>query len=271
MGQKYRFGVLGAGNMGMAIAEGAVRAQYYNPTEILLFNRSEEKRAANQKKGFAVTDDYTVVYRQCETVLLAVKPQNMAEILPVLSECRPSSAPLILSIAAGVPFARLETALGNNTPIIRIMPNTPLLLGMGATQLVKNTVVTEEQLASVRQLFDTMGVTVVFDDENMLNEAIPYAGSAPAYLYAFADAMVQSAQEHSLQPEDALQLFCQTMIGSAHMLLQGDKTPAELIRAVCSPGGATLAGMKVLEEQHFYQTIRDMCDKCIERTYELGK
>jgi len=269
--QKYRFGVLGAGNMGMAIAEGAVRAGYYKPTEILLFNRSEEKRAVNQKKGFATTGDYTLVYQQCETVLLGVKPQNMAEILPVLSACASSATPLVLSIAAGVPFAKLETALGNNTPIIRIMPNTPLLLGMGATQLVKNTAATEEQLASVRQLFDTMGVTVVFHDENMLNEAIPYAGSAPAYIYAFADAMVQSAREHSISQEDALQLFCQTMIGAAHMLLRGDQTPAELIKAVCSPGGATLAGMEVLEERRFYQMIRDMCDKCIARTYELGK
>lgn len=271
MEKKYRFGVLGAGNMGTAIAEGAVRAGYYRAAEIFLFNRSEEKRAANEKKGFAVTGDYTAVYQQCETVLLGVKPQNMAEILPVLSDCALSSVPLVLSIAAGVPFAKLEAALGNDTPVIRIMPNTPLLLGMGATQLVKNAAATAEQLASVRRLFDTMGVTVIFDDENMLNEAIPYAGSAPAYLYAFADAMVQSAREHSISREDALQLFCQTMIGAAHMLLQGDQTPAELIKAVCSPGGATLAGMQVLEERRFYQMIRDMCDKCIARAYELGK
>ena len=92
----------------------------------------------------------------------------------------------------------MEAVLGADCPIIRVMPNTPLMLGEGATQLVKNSAASEEQLASVRALFDTMGVTVVFSDENMLNEVIPYAGSAPAYIYAFAAGMVKSAEAHAL-------------------------------------------------------------------------
>lgn len=266
----YRFGVLGAGNMGAAIVDGAVRAGLFQPAEALLFNRSGEKREANRAKGYAVTDDYTEVYTACDMVLLAVKPQNFDEILPVLAGCT-GEKPLVISIAAGVTFARMEAALGADTPIIRVMPNTPLMLGEGATQLVKNAAASEAQLAQVRALFDTMGVTVVFDEERMLSEVIPYAGSAPAYLYAFADAMVKSAAQHGISEDAALTLFCQTMIGSAKMLLRRDKTPAELIRAVCSPGGTTIEGMKVLEARDLYGILAEACDKCIARAYELGK
>ena len=270
MMKTYRFGVLGAGSMGTAIADGAVRAGLFAPSEVLLFNRSEEKREANRARGYAVTGDYTEVYTACDMVLLAVKPQNFDEILPVLAGCA-GEKPLVISIAAGVTFARMEAALGADTPMIRVMPNTPLMLGEGATQLVKSAAASEAQLAQVRALFDTMGVTVVFEKEHMLNEVIPYAGSAPAYLYTFADAMVQSAVEHGISADDALTLFCQTMIGSAKMLLRRDKTPAELIRAVCSPGGTTIEAMKVLEAHDLYGILAEACDKCIARAYELGK
>lgn len=268
--KKYRFGVIGAGNMGTAIAQGAVRAGLFPPGEVLLANRGAQSRAAHAAQGYAVTDDNAAVWRDCETVVLAVKPQSFDEVLPSLTACG-GDKPLLVSIAAGIPFARMEAALGADTPIIRVMPNTPLVLGMGATQLVKNAAATAEQLDRVRALFDTMGVTVVFDEERMLNEVIPYAGSAPAYLYAFADALVQSAGAHGISADDALSLVCQTMIGAAHMLLRREQAPAELIRAVCSPGGTTIEGMKVLEAHDFYGMIAEMCDRCIDRAYALGK
>lgn len=268
--KKYRFGVVGAGNMGMAIADGAVRAGLLTPAEVLLCDRSEEKCAAHRAKGYAVTPDAAACYAESETLLLAVKPQNFDEVLADLGACG-GEKPLVVSIAAGVTCARIERALGADTAIVRVMPNTPLMLGRGATSLVKNAAATAEQLAQVRALFDTMGITVVFDREDMLNEVIPYAGSAPAYLYAFADAMVKSAAQHGVGEQDALRLFCQTMIGSAEMLLRGDKTPEELIKAVCSPGGTTLAAMEVLERRDLYGMLAEASDKCVARAYELGK
>ena len=110
----YRFGVLGAGSMGKTIAAGAVRAGLFRPDEVLLFNRSEEKRAANRAEGYAVTGDFTEVYTACDTVLLSVKPQNFAEVLPQLAECK-CDKPLVLSIAAGISFAKIEAALGADT------------------------------------------------------------------------------------------------------------------------------------------------------------
>ena len=266
--KKYKFGVLGAGNMGTAIAEGAVRAGRFAPEQVLMFNRSEEKRAAHAAKGYAVTGDYTEVYAESEIVLLAVKPQNFDEILPNLAKYE-GEKPLVVSIAAGVTFAKLEGALGADTAMIRVMPNTPLMLGEGATQLVKNAAATDKQLSELCELFNTMGVTVTFEQENMLNEVIPYAGSAPAYLYAYADAFVQSAKQHGINEDDALTLICQTMIGSAKMLLRRDKTPAELIRAVCSPGGTTIEGVAALEEGGFRSSIIKACDANYEKNKRL--
>ncbi len=271
MSKKYCFGILGAGNMGTAIAYGAVNAGLYAKEDMLLFNRNEEKQEAHKKEGYNVTGDFTEVYTQSEIVLLSVKPQNFNEVLPKLAECKMEEKPLLVSIAAGVAFARIEDVLGKNTPIVRVMPNTPMIIGSGAAQLVKNSYATEDQLLKVRALFDTMGVTAVFEDEKMINEAIPYAGSAPAYVYAFADAMVRSAVKHGINENEALKMFCYTMIGASKMLLKGNKTPSELIKEVCSPGGTTIEGMKALENRGFYDMIDEMCSRCSARAYELGK
>ena len=268
--KQYTLGVIGAGNMGMAIAHG-LTATGVPASDILLFNRDPAKRAANQAAGFSVTDDYTALYASSEMVLLSVKPQTFPEVLHTLRETAKNHRPLVLSVAAGITFGQMEAVLGADCPIIRVMPNTPLMLGEGATQLVKNSAASEEQLASVRALFDTMGVTVVFSDENMLNEVIPYAGSAPAYIYAFAAGMVKSAEAHGIAYDDAMKLFCQTLIGSAKMLLAGDKSPDELIRQVCSPGGTTIEAVRVLEDRGLADILAEASDRCIARAYELGK
>lgn len=268
--KQYRLGVIGAGNMGMAIARGLV-ASGVKAADILMLDPSADKRAESKAEGFAVTEDLTALYTTCEMVLLAIKPQTFDAVLGALTETAKAAQPLVISIAAGVPFAKIEAALGGACPIIRVMPNTPLMLGAGATSLAKNAAATAAQLEAVRALFDTMGVTVVFDEEHMLNEAIPYAGSGPAYVYAFADAMVKSAVSHGIAYEDAMKLFCQTLIGSAKMLLAGEQSPDELIRQVCSPGGTTIEAVKVLEARGLSAMLAEASDQCIARAYELGK
>lgn len=268
--ERYQLGVIGAGNMGMAIARG-LAATGVPASDILLFNRSADKRAANEAAGFSATDDYAALYAASDMVLLSVKPQTFPEVLGNLSETAKTCRPLVVSVAAGITFAKIEAALGADCPVVRVMPNTPLMLGEGATELVKNAAASADQLAAVRALFDTMGVTVTFQEETMLNEVIPYAGSAPAYIYAFAAGMVRSAEAHGIAYDDAMKLFCQTMIGSAKMLLAGEKTPDELIGQVCSPGGTTLEAIKVLKERDLAGMLAEASDKCIARAYELGK
>ncbi len=268
--KQYQIGVIGAGNMGTAIVQGAVACGMCAAGDILLFNRSAEKRAAKAALGFAVTDDYAALYTCCDTVILGVKPQNFPEILGALRPVA-NARPLVVSIAAGVTFARMEAALGADTPIIRVMPNTPLMIGKGASVLVKNGAATAGQLDRIRALFDSMGVTAVYEDENMLNEVIPYNGSGPAYVYSFIDAMVQSAAAHGIDPRDATRLFCYTCIGAAEMILaKPDQTPAELTRAVCSPGGTTIEAIRVLEDRDLAGILAEASDRCIDRAYQLG-
>lgn len=269
--KRYKIGVIGAGNMGMAIAAGAVRAGLCVPAETLLFNRSAEKRAARAAEGYAVTDDYPALYGACDTVLLGVKPQNFDEVLGALRAVRTNPKPVVVSIAAGVTFGKIEAALGADCPIIRVMPNTPLVLGRGASALVKNAAATAAQLDAVRGLFDHMGVTAVFEQEDMLNEIIPYNGSAPAYVYAFADAMVRSAAQHGIREDDALRLFCETCIGACELLLQSGKTAEQLTREVCSPGGTTIEAVNILKARGLADILAEASDRCIARAYELGK
>ena len=269
--KRYRMGVIGAGNMGMAIAQGAVQAGLCTRGEVLLFNRTADKRAQRAAEGWAVTEDYTGLYGACDIVLLGVKPQNFDEVLGALRAVRTTPKPVVVSIAAGVTFARMEAALGADCPIVRVMPNTPLVVGKGASALVRNAAATAEQLEMVRDLFGRMGVTAVFEQEDMLNEIIPYNGSAPAYVYAFADAMVRSAEQHGVSAEDALRLFCETCIGSCELLMQSGKTAAELTQEVCSPGGATLEAVHVFERRDLAGLLAEASDRCIARAYELGK
>ncbi len=269
--KKYRLGVLGAGNMGLAIARGAVQAGRCLPADILLMNRTPEKRAARAAEGFAVTGDAAVLYGSCEQVVLGIKPQIFDAVLPLLAADLPKEHPLVISIAAGVSFEKMEALLGADCPIIRVMPNTPLLLGLGASALVKNAAATQGQLEEVRALFGAMGMTVVFEEEKMLNEVIPYNGSAPAYVYAFIEGMARSAQAHGIERGQALELISKTCIGAAQMVLQSGKAPAELIREVCSPGGTTIEAVKVLEGAGLNAILAEASDRCIARAYELGR
>lgn len=267
----YQLGVIGAGNLGFAIAQGAVRAQQYAPAQILLYNRDAQKRADHQAQGYAVTDQVGAVYAQCDIVILGCKPQNFDEVLPQMAQMQVMHKPLVLSIAAGVPFAKMQTVLGADCPIVRAMPNLPLTLGMGATALVKNSVATVAQLDTVRALFDAMGVTAVFDHEDMLNEVIPYNGSAPAYVYEFIDGMVKSATQHGIDEQDALRLFCHSLIGAATVAMQSGKPMQTLTDAVCSKGGTTIQAVDHLRAQDLSGILAQASDRCIARAYELGK
>lgn len=266
----YQMGVIGAGNMGTAIAHGAVKSGRVLPEQVLLMNRSVEKQQRQAAQGFAVTGEARRVYTECNWVVLGIKPQNFDSVLQDLAAADLSDKPLCISIAAGVPFEKMEAALGTDCPIIRVMPNTPLMLGCGASALVKNSAATAQQLEEVKELFSQMGTVVVFDREDMLNEVIPYNGSLPAYVYQFIDAFTKSAQTHGIAQKDAIALICQTLIGSARMVMQGDKTPQELIEAVCSPGGTTIEGVRVLQSHNLDGIVAEASDKCIARAYALG-
>ena len=268
---RYPFGIIGAGEMGMAIAAGAVKSGIYKPGEILLFNRTEEKRQAKRALGYATAETYQQVYGACDMVMLAVKPQNFDEVMPVLQKIPVSPKPLILSVAAGISMRYMESFLGRDCPMVRIMPNTPLMIGEGATAMAKNEACTQVQLDKVRNLFEQLGDTAVFEQEDQINDVIPVNGSSPAYVYYFIDAMIRNAVKHGIPEADAKRLICRTFVGSAKMLEQSELTPAQLIDMVCSPGGTTIEAIRWMQENKVDEIIDQASDRCLKRAYELGK
>lgn len=268
---RYPFGVIGAGEMGMAITSGAVKSGIYRPEQIQLFDHSKEKLRKKQALGYKTAETSQQVYTSCDMVMLAVKPQNFDELMPELAQVQLSAKPLILSVAAGISMRYMETFLGSDCPMVRIMPNTPLMIGEGATALAKNQICTLEQMDKVKQIFDQMGITAVLDHEDQLNDIIPVNGSSPAYVYYFIEAMIRNAVKHGIDADSAKRLICHTFIGSAKLLEQSDQTPAELIDAVCSPGGTTIEAIRWMQKSKLDQIIDEASDRCLKRVYELGK
>ena len=205
----------------------------------------------------------------CDYLVLAVKPQNFEE---VLQEIRPSANESIVfvSIAAGVTPAYIASKLGFDAKVVQVMPNTPLMLGEGATALSCNKMVTEEEFAFVRSLFDCAGITEVISLDKM-NEIIPLNGSSPAFLYLYAQQFVRYGVSVGLDEALCLRMFAQAMIGSAKMLTDSGKSIDELITMVSSKGGTTIAGLSGLRENGLEKAVEDCCERCVKRAYELTK
>ena len=265
--KKYRLGCIGAGNMGGAILQGAVHCGYAAASDIAVFDMSEEKRQECRGKGYATLNSAREVYESCTQLLLAVKPQGCPAVLEDLGPCQ-SRPDTVISIVTGFTTARLHDALG--VKIVRVMPNTPLLLGVGATALCPGEGVGESELKAVIDLFASMGEAAVIP-EDKLNEVIPVNGSSPAFVYYYIDVLARWAQEQGVDYPTALRLTAKTFEGAARMVLKGDDDPQTLIRKVCSPGGATLEGMAALEKGGADKTLRAAADACVKRAYELGK
>lgn len=205
-------------------------------------------------------------------MFLCVKPQIFPEVLRVIAPTvakKNADDVVIVSIAAGVTFKNLQDALGADRRYVRAMPNTPLLLGEGATALCRTSNVPEEDFARVRSAFSCCGVTQEIDEAQM-NAVIAVSGSSPAYLYLLAKLTCDYAAQQGIDPKTALTLFCQTMKGSADMLLNSGKDPQALMDMVTSKGGTTFALLNVLKEQGFNEVMISSFEACTHRAEELS-
>lgn len=267
--EKAVIGFIGGGNMAGAIIGGIVKTKTYPADRIFVFDRHEEKRAALQKSyGIRPTGSSPELVGCCDVVFLAVKPQSFPA---MLEEIRPAAGAgkTFVSIAAGISSRSIVKALSCGCPVIRAMPNTPLLIGKGATAVSRTENVSDHMFELVCGLLSSCG-TVTEIDESLMNAVISVNGSSPAYVYLFAKAILENAQKQGIGPEIALALICQTLEGSAGMLRTG-KTPDELIRMVSSRGGTTIAALDVLKRNRFEQIIGEAMEACTARAAELGK
>lgn len=263
-------GFVGAGNMAGAIIHGIVGTKTFPPEHIYAFNRSRAKsEALRDSVGIHVADSLSEITEKCDIVFLAVKPQNFPEVLsglkPLVNEKK-----VFVSIAAGISSQYITDSLGCRCPVICAMPNTPILIGKGATALCRTKNTPEDSYELVKALFGACG-TVAELKEDQMNAVISVSGSSPAYFYLFAQAMQKNAVRQGIDASTALELICQTLEGSAGMLRKKDVTPEELIRMVSSPGGTTLMALDVFYHNGLEQTVDEAMTACTKRAEELGR
>ncbi len=264
-----KIGFIGGGNMANAIIQGILHKNFLPASQIAVCDHNPAKCEAFLARGIAIQPDEIAVVKDAKYIVLAVKPQGLP---PVLQAIAPYMRPehVVISIVAGMSSLYLRQMLGQSCKVVVVMPNTPLMLGAGACAISRTDGVLEEEFQFVREAFGCGGIVEEIA-ESLQNTSIAVHGSTPAFLYLFAKTIINYAAKLGMQEETAKNLFCQTMIGAAKMLLESGKEPQALIDMVCSKGGTTLKGLEALENGRFCQTIEQAMDACIQRAKELGK
>ncbi len=197
--------------------------------------------------GVQVFADGAEAVRGTDVWLLAVKPQVMRSVCESLAAHAQATKPVAISIAAGITIGQLQRWLGQDVPVVRAMPNTPALLGAGATGLYASTQVDAGGRARAQHLLESAGVTVWVEEEALINAVTAASGSAPAYVFLLAEAMQDAAISEGLSAQAARTLVLQTILGAARMLTEGDVEASELRRRVTSPNGTTHAAIETFE------------------------
>ena len=269
----HELAILGAGNMAEAIARGITTTGVLASTQIIASDVSAARRDLFQTQlSIRATQENRDAARDAKTVLLSVKPQQMAEVLAGLATVlRPDA--LIVSIAAGISTAFIERHLGSGAQprrVIRAMPNTPMLVGEGMVAIARGTGASDADLAAARKLFEA-AATVIEVDEDQIDAVTALSGSGPAYFFFLVEHMVRAGVEMGLSPEQSHQLATKTALGAAKMLTTSGESPQELRRKVTSPGGTTHAAITHMESKGMPETIVEALKAAHRRGRELGQ
>lgn len=260
-----RYGFIGCGNMGGAIA----RALRKTTDSIMISDPSPAAQLLAQELGCEYADNQKTV-SSCDRLFLAVKPQMMQTVLAPLQALLQEKKPLIITIAAGLEIAKIEAFIGCKLPVIRIMPNTPVAVGKGMITYCANALVTEDMLSSFLADMQYAGRMDKLS-EKLIDAASALAGCGPAFMYMFIEALADGAVACGLPRQNAIEYAAATMAGAAEMVLTTGTHPGALKDAVCSPGGSTIEGVKVLEENSFRGAVMDCVTAAYKRSIELGK
>ncbi|MBR1972298.1 MAG: pyrroline-5-carboxylate reductase [Oscillospiraceae bacterium] len=260
-----KYGFIGCGNMGGAIARAVSKAT----KDIAISDRSGKGKALAQELDITYSDNATIA-ATCDRIFLAVKPYFMKDVLAKLQQPLAENKPLLITMAGGVEIQQIEDYVGFRLPVIRIMPNTPTAIGKGVTQYCCNDLVTEDAL---QDWLNDMRFCGMMDalEERLIDAASAISGSGPAYMYVFLEALADGAVTCGIPRDKAYEYAAMTMIGSAEMYLATKKHPGALKDAVCSPMGSTICGLRALEAHAFRAAAMDCVIATYERNKEMGK
>ena len=264
-----KIAIIGGGTMGEAMLAAVLERGLSTPEAVSVGDISEERRQhLNNQYGVIVTENNREAIHGKDVVVLAVKPQNLTELMAELNSCLETTQ-LILSIIAGARINILCQGLSHRC-IVRAMPNTPAQIGAGISAWTATAEVTEEQKGWSRTILDATGKEIYFDDEKYLDMATAVSGSGPAYFFLLAESLVEAAVHIGLPRNAAEELVLQTMLGSAHLMQKSGKPPAELRQNVTSPGGTTAKALQVFEKGGFSDLVKEAVRAAYKRAKELG-
>ncbi|RYG64114.1 pyrroline-5-carboxylate reductase [bacterium] len=260
---------LGPGAMAKAIAGGLLRAGTYAPDDIVLVGTNVERvQKLADSMGVRASTSAVEALQKASTIVVAVKPQIVEKALAPLRDVI-SSAQTVISVAAGISTTRLESYFSNDVPVVRVMPNTPSMVGAGASAICGGKHAGPEQIAVAREMFEALGMAVEVD-EKLFDAVTGLSGSGPAYVFIFIEALADGAVRAGLPRELALKLAAQTVLGSAQLLLETGDHPGLLKDKVASPGGTTIAAIHALESGGFRGTVMDAVLASAARSRELS-
>jgi pyrroline-5-carboxylate reductase len=264
---KYQVGLIGVGVMGEALISGLISSRFPKAQRVFTEKRAERAREISSKYG-AREVDLTELAKSSDVILLVVKPQDLAQLLTSISGNLNKNATLV-SFAAGKTTGFISEIVGADISIIRVMPNTPTLIGLGMAAISLGGSVNPEQAKFVSEFLATCG-KVISIEENLQDAVTALSGSGPAYFFAFVEEMIKSGISLGLSSEQATTLAIQTMIGSAAMLEQSGKNATTLRENVTSPNGTTAAALKVFSEANLGDIVAKAMTAARDRSQELA-
>ena len=266
-----KLGFIGAGNMGSAILRGLIAAKYILADDMAVCDLSAKKLEllSDEMPGLTCTESDQELVEMCDMIILAVKPQYMAETIEHVYEELNGKA--VVSIAAGWTVNQLAAALeGSGAAYLRVMPNTPAMVGEGMTAICEDTTFDQDDFEFAKGIFEAVGRTVILP-EKLFDGVIAISGSSPAYVFMMIEAMADAGVKEGLPRTCAYEMAAQTLLGSALMVLQSDSHPATLKDAVCSPAGTTIEAVEELERKGFRAAIMDAMKVCAEKSRSMSK
>ncbi len=261
-------GFIGLGNMAKAIIGGVLQKGLVAPNEIIGSAQTESTRQkVAEEYGIQVRNSNAAVAKEADIIVLAVKPQFLkvviADIMDSVDEDK-----LIVSIAAGKTISWLADEFEKPLKIIRVMPNTPALVGEGCSAVCRNDRVNDDDLNFVIELLESFGKAYTVP-ESLMDVVVGVSGSSPAYVFMFIEAMADAAVAGGMPRKQAYEFAAQSVLGSARMVLETGKHPGELKDMVCSPAGTTIEAVRALEEGGFRGIVMDAVSACIDKSRSL--
>jgi pyrroline-5-carboxylate reductase len=266
-----KIGFIGAGNMAQAIFGGLIRTGTPAQDITIFEPNTEQADMLVAGLGIRAEAESTAIFENCDVIVLAVKPQVMPVALQSVKGGRLKQNAFLVSIAAGVPIALMQDWLGAEHPIVRVMPNTPALVGAGISGLFADKHVNDDQRQIAESILRAVGSIIWVDDEALIDSVTAVSGSGPAYFFYFIEALERAALDNGLSPEQARLLSLETAFGAAKLALESDASVSTLRERVTSPGGTTQAALDVFENHQLADTIAQAVAAAVQRARDLAK